>query len=88
MLIKFCEFENFTYWWSWVYSSHVAHLLIDKGHSVSIIDSLTNRFEKISTKKAKLHVCDISDKAKVSKLFNKKFDVVMHFAGLIKLKNQ
>ena len=66
--------------------SHVAHLLIDKGHSVSIIDSLTTGSKKLVPKKAKLHVCDISDKAKVSKIIQqKKFDVVMHFAGLIRV---
>ena len=67
--------------------SHVAHLLIDKGHSVSIIDSLTTGSKKLVPKKAKLHVCDISDKAKVSKIIQqKKFDVVMHFAGLIRVE--
>ena len=72
VFIKFYEFENFTYWWAGYIGSHVAHLLIDKGHSVSIIDSLTTGSKKLVPKKAKLHVCDISDKAKVSRIFNKK----------------
>ena len=38
-------------------------------------------------KKAKLHVCDISDKVKVSKIIQQqKFDLVMHFAGLIRVE--
>ena len=66
--------------------SHVAHLLIDKGHSVVIIDNLITGNKRLVPKEAKLHVCDIADKIKVSKIINKqKFDVVMHFAGLIRV---
>ena len=66
--------------------SHVAHLLIDKGHSVTIIDNLTTGYKKLIPKKAKLHICDIADKHKVSKIINnQKFDIVMHFAGLIRV---
>ena len=65
--------------------SHVAHLLIEKGHSVSIIDNLITGEKKLVPKKAKLYVCDISDKVKVSKIIQqRKFDLVMHFAGLIR----
>ena len=66
--------------------SHVAHLLIDKGHSVEIIDNLITGNKRLIPKKAKLHICDIADKFKVSKILNKqKFDLVMHFAGLIRV---
>lgn len=66
--------------------SHVAHLLIDKGHSVVIIDNLITGDKRLIPKKAKLHICDIADKIKVSKIINKqKFDLVMHFAGLIRV---
>jgi UDP-glucose 4-epimerase len=66
--------------------SHVAHLLIDKGHSVTIIDSLVNGNKKLIPKKAKLHICDIADKIKVTEIIKqKKFDLVMHFAGLIRV---
>ena len=66
--------------------SHVAHLLIDKGHSVEIIDNLITGNKQLIPKKAKLHICDIADKYKVSKIINKKkFDLVMHFAGLIRV---
>jgi UDP-glucose 4-epimerase len=67
--------------------SHVAHLLIDKGHSVSIIDSLITGDRKLVPKKAKLYICDIGDKLKVSKIIKQqKFDLVMHFAGLIRVE--
>ena len=66
--------------------SHVAHLLIDKGHSVEIIDNLITGNKRLIPKKAKLHICDIANKFKVSKIINKqKFDIVMHFAGLIRV---
>ena len=66
--------------------SHVAHLLIDKGHSVTIIDSLITGNKKLVPKKAKLYICDIADKLKVSKIISQqKFDLVMHFAGLIRV---
>ena len=68
-------------------ASHVAHLLIEKGHSVSIIDNLITGEKKLVPKKAKLYVCDISDKVKVSKIIQqRKFDLVMHFAGLIRVE--
>ncbi len=66
--------------------SHVAHLLVDKGHSVSIIDSLITGHKRLVPKKAKLYVCDIGDKLKVSKIIKQqKFDLVIHFAGLIRV---
>ena len=66
--------------------SHVAHLLIDKGHSVTIIDNLITGNKKLIPKKAKLYICDIANKPKVSKIINKqKFNLVMHFAGLIRV---
>ena len=66
--------------------SHVAYLLIDKGHSVTIIDNLITGNKKLVPKKAKFYICDIADKLKVSDIIKKeKFDLVMHFAGLIRV---
>jgi UDP-glucose 4-epimerase len=66
--------------------SHVAHLLIDKGHSVTVIDSLITGNKMLVPKKAKLHICDIADKPKISEIIiQEKFDLVMHFAGLIRV---
>ena len=61
--------------------SHAALSLIDKGHSVTIIDNLITGTKRLIPKKAKYHECDIDDIKRVSKIFNNdKFDVVMHFA--------
>ena len=66
--------------------SHAALSLIDKGHSVTIIDNLITGTKRLIPKKAKYHECDIDDIKRVSKIFNNdKFDVVMHFAGLIRV---
>jgi len=65
--------------------SHVAHMLIDEGHKVTIIDSLITGSEKIVPKKAKLIKCDISNEKLITKVIqNDKFDLVMHRAGLIR----
>jgi UDP-glucose 4-epimerase len=66
--------------------SHVANALIDKGHRVTIIDSLITGDERLVPKKAKLYICDIDNIEKVSQILNNhKFDMVMHFAGLIRV---
>ena len=66
--------------------SHVAHLLLDQGHSVTIIDSLITGHKNLVPKNAKLIICDIADQAKVAQIIkNDSFDVVMHFAGLVSL---
>ena len=65
---------------------HVAHKLIDEGHKVTIIDNLITGSAKIIPKKAKLFQCDISNKKEVTKIIkNNKFDLVMHFAGLVRV---
>ncbi len=66
--------------------SHVANLLLDKGYSVSIIDSLITGNEKLLPEKAIFHNCDIGNENKIGKILrNNKFDSVMHFAGLIRV---
>ena len=66
--------------------SHAALSLIDKGHSVTIIDNLITGTKRLIPKKAKYHECDIDNIQRVSKILNNdKFDVVMHFAGLIRV---
>lgn len=66
--------------------SHVAHLLIDKGHKVTIIDNLLTGSRKIIPKKARFIKCDIANKKKVTKIIkDNNFDIVMHFAGLIRV---
>jgi len=66
--------------------SHVAHLLIDKGYDVTIIDSLVTGNKHLVPSKANLEICDIAEVDKISKIIkNNKFDLVIHFAGLIKV---
>ena len=66
--------------------SHVAHLLVDKGYDVTVIDSLITGNKHLVPSKAKLEICDIAEIDKISKIVqNNKFDLVMHFAGLIKV---
>ena len=66
--------------------SHVSNLLLDKGYEVTIIDSLITGSKSVVPKKAKLIICDISDKKKIKEIIkNNKFDLVMHFAGLIRV---
>ena len=66
--------------------SHVCHLLINKGHEVTCIDSLITGNKELLPKKVKLEVFDIDEKEKVKNLINNNnFDLVMHFAGLIRV---
>ena len=67
--------------------SNVALLLLDKGYKVTIVDNLLTGSKEIIPLKANFLNSDISDKQKISELFKKnKFDVVMHFAGLVKVE--
>ena len=66
--------------------SHVCHLLIDQGYSVTCIDSLITGNKELLPKEVKLEIFDISEKEKVSNLIkSNNFDLVMHFAGLIRI---
>ena len=66
--------------------SNVANYLIDKGCKVTIIDSLITGNINLVPKKTKLFVCDIANQKKVTQIIkNNNFDIVMHFAGLIKV---
>ena len=66
--------------------SHVTNLLIDKGYSVTVLDSLITGHKNLVNKKAKLIISDICDVKRISKLLKKEnFDIVLHFAGLIRV---
>ena len=66
--------------------SHVSHLLIDNGFEVTIIDSLITGHKELIPKKAKFENCDIANDKKITEIINRdKFDLVMHFAGLIRV---
>ena len=67
--------------------SNVALLLLDKGHNVTIIDNLISGKKEIVPKKAKFINSDISDIQKIPILLkDNNFDLVMHFAGLVKVE--
>ena len=66
--------------------SHVVNLLIDKGYSVTVIDNLVTGNFNLINKNADFHNTDIADETKVNDILqNKEFDIVMHFAGLIRV---
>jgi len=67
--------------------SQVAHLLLDKGYKVTVIDSLVTGNKKLVPKKAKFIKSDIGNKKKIRFIIKKNnFDAVIHFAGLIKVE--
>lgn len=66
--------------------SNVANFLLDKGFKVTIIDNLITGNLNLVPKKSKLFVCDIANKKKITQIIKKNnFDIVMHFAGLVKV---
>ena len=66
--------------------SHVTNLLIDQGYNVTVIDSLITGNKTLINPRAKFFNCDIADVENISKvLINNKFDILMHFAGLIRV---
>ena len=66
--------------------SHVSHTLIDNGNEVTVIDNLITGHKELVPNKAKFENCDIADEKKITEIINRdKFDLVMHFAGLIRV---
>ena len=66
--------------------SHVANLLLDNNYNVTIIDNLITGNKELIPKKADFFNCDISNQKEITKIINqKKFEFVMHFAGLIRV---
>ncbi len=66
--------------------SNVCNLLLEKGFKITIIDNLVTGNKELVPKKAKLIISDIADEKKVENIIkNENFDLVMHFAGLIRV---
>ena len=66
--------------------SHVAYLPLDKGCDVTIIDNLSTGNRQLIPKKSTFYNCDIADTKKITKILKENnFDIVMHFAGVIKV---
>jgi len=67
--------------------SHVALTFLDKGHRVTIVDNLITGTLEVVPKKAFFLKADISDSKKISNLLKENnFDLIMHFAGLVKVE--
>ena len=67
--------------------SHVVLSLLDKGHEVVIIDDLSTGYKRLIPKNVKLYECNINNTYKIEKIITSiKFDLVMHFAGFIKVE--
>ena len=67
--------------------SHTSLSLIDRGHKVTIIDNLITGNSKLIPKSAEFINSDIADLQKIEDVVrNKKFDCVMHFAGLVRVE--
>ncbi len=67
--------------------SHVALSLLDNGHKVHIVDNLSTGNQNLIPKKAEFTECNINDKITISNILKaKKYDVLMHFAGFIKVE--
>ena len=61
--------------------------MLDLGHEVTIIDNLVTGNKRLIPKKSTFVECNINDVKKISNLLQKeKFDVLMHFAGYIKVE--
>tara|TARA_B100000427_G_scaffold298237_1_gene279111 strand:+ start:298 stop:1275 length:978 start_codon:yes stop_codon:yes gene_type:complete len=67
--------------------SHTSLCLIEKGHTVTVVDNLITGNVNLVPKKANFFNSDISDKNKIKNLLKEnKFDLIMHFAGLVKVE--
>ena len=67
--------------------SHAALSLLDKGHSVHIVDNLSTGSKLLVPKNAKFTNCNINDESRISDLIKSdKFDLLMHFAGFIQVE--
>ena len=62
-------------------ASHIADAFINEGHSVTVVDNLSQGFEKNVNLKAKFVKADITDKSLIELFEKEKFDVVNHHAA-------
>jgi UDP-glucose 4-epimerase len=64
--------------------SHMVKILLERGHSVVVADSLEKGFQEAVDPRATFHTGNLLDKTFVSSLFSEtKFDGVIHFAAYI-----
>lgn len=66
--------------------SHAVVELLDSGYEVIVLDNLENGFRDSVDERAKFYLADVRDISSFEKIFKEnKIDVVMHFAGYIKV---
>ena len=66
--------------------SHAVVELLDSGYEVIVLDNLENGFRDSVDERAKFYLADVRDIFSFEKIFEEnKIDVVMHFAGYIKV---
>ncbi len=67
--------------------SHVVLSLLDQNHKVSIIDDFSTGRRELIPKNIEIFECNINEDEKVKKIIqSSKFDLLMHFAGFIKVE--
>ena len=67
--------------------SHVLLSLLDGGNKVTIIDNLISGNKEILPENINFYNCNINNKEKIKEIIHSSnFDVLMHFAGFIKVE--
>lgn len=61
--------------------SAAVKMLIEDGHTVTIIDNMSKGQERLIHQEAEFHKIDLTDKETLKSVFNKKYDAIIHFAG-------
>jgi len=63
--------------------SHCVRALVRAGHEVEVLDDLSRGHKSFAEKlSVPLHVADLRDPATLDRVFERRFDAVLHFAGL------
>lgn len=67
--------------------SHVLLSILEQGHKVVVIDDLSTGNKNLIPEKIELIHCNINNEEKIGKVLQQqKFDVLLHFAGFIKVE--
>ena len=67
--------------------SHVLLSILEQGHKVVVIDDLSTGNKNLIPEKIELINCNINNEKKIGKVLQQqKFDILLHFAGFIKVE--
>ncbi|MDC0161833.1 NAD-dependent epimerase/dehydratase family protein, partial [bacterium] len=67
--------------------SHVVLSLLDNKHQVTVIDDFSTGHKELLPNNVEYFECNINNKKKVKEIIrSSKFDILMHFAGFIKVE--